>query len=29
MKLKHITKYDKYKNNNENKTQIQNNLKFQ
>jgi hypothetical protein len=27
MKLKHITKYDKYKNNNESETQIQNNLK--
>jgi hypothetical protein len=28
MKLKYITKYDKYKNNNESETQIQNNLKY-
>ncbi len=27
MKLKHITKYDKYKNNNESETQLHNNLK--
>ena len=29
MKLKHIAKYNKYQNNNESETQMQNNLKFQ